>query len=278
MIKLLFGALLLATALARPAAAQTRRMVLDYLLEVQPQAELALKNGDYVLLALDGQNVPAYNDSPYTNRFLGFDQRGAGLNYEHFWSEQWSGGAGLQLQSVAGYKYLIPELLLRHRSAVGPITFGQRLSASRVIGFGDMGRTVDREGQNFLALRADVEKLLPVGQGGVALRPRLSYEARMQVTLQKDKNAPARDERTIQHTSLRGEVGCRLGDRFDFTPWVAYTTAYYFALAQYNPVSGMPSAEAGRLNQVRAIFGFDARFTLFQDHAVFERKQLPTQH
>ena len=42
--------LLLAALLARPAAAQTRRSVQDLQLWGNLQGELALKNGDYLLL------------------------------------------------------------------------------------------------------------------------------------------------------------------------------------------------------------------------------------
>lgn len=268
--------LLAATLLARPAAAQTARRVQDKQLAANLQGELALKNGDYLLLSAFGQNTPAYNGYGNSERLLGFDTRGLALSYEHFWNPHWSGGAVLEHQSLNGYKYVVPELLLRHRSAIGPLTFGQRLSGYRTIGFGDRGRTVGREDLNYLTLRADLEKLFPVGS--VGLRPRLSYEAVMNVHLQKDQNAPEIDQRTIQYTSLRAEVGLRFGDHFDLTPWFAYTTAYYFTLPQYNPISGTPSTDGGRLNLVTPIIGLDARFTLFEGKAVFERQQLPTQH
>lgn len=276
MNRILSLALLAAALLALPAAAQTRRQVFDHQLSAVLQGELALKNGDYLLLEANGQNVPAYNNSPYNNRVLGFDSRGLALAYEHFWSDHWSAGAVVQHEAFSGIKYLIPELLLRHRSAIGPLTFGQRLSGYRTIAVGNVARYGYPESLNFLTLRADLEKLFPVG--AVGLRPRLSYEAAMHVTLQKDKNAPDVDERTIQQTRLRIEVGCRLSDHFDFTPWFAYQTAYYFAIAQYNPISGTPTADPGRLNLVTPVFGLDARFTLFEGKTTFERRQLPTQH
>ena len=268
--------LLAAALLARPAAAQTARRVQDKQLSANLQGELALKNGDYLLLSAFGQNTPAYNGYANSERLLGFDTRGLALSYEHFWNPHWSGGAVLEHQSQNGYKYVVPELLLRHRSAIGPLTFGQRLSGYRTIGFGDRGRTYGRESLNYLALRADLEKLFPLGS--VGLRPRLSYEAVMNVHLQKDQNAPDIDQRTIQYTSLRAEVGLRFGDHFDLTPWFAYTTAYYFTLPQYHPISSTPSTGGGRLNLVTPIIGLDARFTLFEGKAVFERQQLPTQH
>lgn len=269
--------LLLAAFLARPAAAQTRRVLQDAQLWADLQAELALKNGDYLLLSLHGENVTTYNNNDYgykPNRLLGFDQRAVNLAYEHFWNDRWSYGGKLDLESIAGYKYVTPELLLRHRSPVGPLTFGQRLSFSRIFPIAQSSQYSAPDAQNYLSLRFDLEKVLPLGSSGVALRPRLSYEGTAHIRFQKDQNAI--DERTIQYTSLRGEVGVRVGDHFDFTPWVAYNTAYYITIGQYNP-NGTPTG-GGRLNLVTPVVGLDARFTLFSGKTVFERKQLPTQH
>ena len=274
MKRLTAGALLLAAVLARPAAAQTRREVRGVQLWAELQAELALKNGDYLLLTLHGENVPLFNGSRFNDRVLGFDVRSAAVTYEHFWSDRWSGGASLQHASVSGFKYVAPELLLRHRSPVGPLTFGQRLGVYRTIPFGGLGRTTANDGSNFASLRLDLERLVPLGSGSLKLRPRLSYEAQTQVRLQKTQTDS--DERTIQYTSLRAEVGCRLGDHLDFTPWFAYTTAYYFTIGQYNPV-GNPIG-GGRYNAVTPVVGFDARITLFAGKTAFERRQLPTQH
>ena len=268
--------LLAAGLLARPATAQTMRRVQDEQLFMNLQGELALKKGDYLLLSVFGQNIPAYNRYVDDRRLLGFDTRGLNLAYEHFWSTHWSGGAAFAQESRLGNNYIMPELLVRHRSTLGPLTFGQRLSGYRTIAVGNTARFGNPEGLNYLSLRADLEKLFPVGS--VGLRPRLSYEAVMNVHLQKDQNAPDIDQRTIQYTSLRAEVGLRFGDHFDLTPWFAYTTAYYFTLPQYNPISGTPSTDGGRLNLVTPIIGLDARFTLFEGKAVFERQQLPTQH
>ena len=274
MKKTLLGTWLLAVFLAYPAVAQTHRVVQDHQLWAVLQTELALKNGDYLLLLVHGENVPAYNQFTNINRLSVFDSRGVAATYEHFWSDHWSGGALLGHTSYSGFKYVAPELLLRHRSPVGPLTFGQRLGLSRTIGVGNLGRVVGREGSNFAALRVDLEKLFPVGKGSVMLRPRLSYEAATHVRLQKNKNDA--DERIIQHTNLRGEVGCRLGNFFDFTPWFAYATSYYFTIPQYDSM-GNPTG-GGRYNQVTPVIGLDVRFTLFQGKTAFERRQLPTQH
>lgn len=269
------AALLLAVLRAGPASAQSRRSVQGPQLRAELQGELALKNGDYLLLALYGENVPAANGSTYDNaRLLGFDLRGAGVQYEHFWNDRWSYGASLQHASNSGFKYAQPEMLLRHRSPVGPLTFGQRLGVSRTIPFGSMGRTVEREGATFANLRVDLEKLYPVGGGSFALRPRLSYEAVAHLRLLS--KATDAKERTIEFTRLRVEAGCRLNDRFDFTPWFAYGTAYFSTLEQFDAMGNLVGG--GRLNLVTPMVGLDARFTLFSGKTVFERRQLPTQH
>ncbi|MDO7844948.1 hypothetical protein Q5H92_01155 [Hymenobacter sp. M29] len=275
MKKTLLFALTFGALAAYPAAAQTRRAVMDYQLWANLQGEMALKNGDYLLLELHGEKTPAYNKYAGTDRFLGFDQRAVSLSYEHFWSDKWSGGGGLQYQPSSDLKVLTPELRLRHRSNIGPLTFGQRLSAYRAFPL-VKERYYTPVAQNYASLRVDLEKVFPVGANGFALRPRLSYEAVTNVRFQKA--ATDADQRTIQYTSLRAEVGCRVGNHFDFTPWFAYTTSYYFTLPQYSAISGTPTSDPGRLNLVTPVIGLDARFTLFAGKTVFERRQLPTQH
>lgn len=274
MRKVSIGALLLTAALAGPALAQTRRSVQPVQLWPELQAELALKNGDYLLLAARGERVPAYDQYSNLDRFLGFDQRALGATYEYFWNDHWSGGGAVATASAAGRRYLAPALLLRHRSALGPLTFGQRLGVAREYALGrSLGGPLPAA-QSRLSLRADLETVLPLGNRGLALRPRLSYEATARLRLQKTMNDP--DERTIQATSLRAEVGLKVSNHFDFTPWFAYTTAYYFVLDQYSP-TGNPIS-GGRFNSVTPVAGLDARFTLFAGKEVFERRQLPTQH
>lgn len=268
-MKHLFASTLVLTALlAPPAAAQTRRVVQNVQLWPELQAELALKNGDYLLLALHGERTAVQN---YVDdgRFLSFDERRAGVSYEHFWGEHWSaGGTGYYATNGRDYR-VVPVALLRHRSTLGPLAFGKRLSVERT--FAGLVKAspgiVSPDDQNTLRLRLDLEKRLPLGTGSVALRPRLSYEAAAFLRLQ-GKSSPY-EERSIEFTSLRGEVGCRVGEHFDFTPWVAYTTAYYFSLSQTGH---------NRLNQVTPVVGLDARLTLFAGKTVFERRQLPTQH
>lgn len=252
-------------------------------LELWPelQGELTLHNGDYLLLALQGQRSTT---DTYSSRTLGFDTRRVALTYEHFWNEHWSWGGTARYESAArlevgnGGDVLAPELLLRHRSPIfGGLTFGQRLSVERqfyvnrhYLGGSEPG------GQNWGRLRIDVERLVPLSSDimGMALRPRLSYAASTHLRFQKADNAA--DERTIQFTSLRGEVGVRFSSHVDITPWFAYQTVYrqdlVFTDKNQLPVSG------GKINAVYPTLGLDLRFTLIPTGSSANRQQLPTQH
>ena len=274
-----WGAAVLASGLlfAQPAAAQTRRATLDLQFWPELQAELALENEDYLFLGLRGQRDMESAGNNGDARRLGFDERRATLGYEHFWNEHWSGGGTLRLEALGHRRLvLVPEALVRHRSSVGRLTFGQRLSVERTLpnNAGYVGGP-GPDGQNWGRLRVDLEKLLPVGSGGFALRPRLSYEVATRLRLLKS-NTDAK-ERSIDFTSARAELGCRVSDHFDITPWVAYQTRYSFSLAQTD-INGNVTVPAARLNLTTPTIGFDARFTLFPGKQAFERQQLPTQH
>ena len=261
-------ALVLAAFLATPAAAQTRRTLYGLQLWPELQAELALPGNDYLLLAVRGQNNTDNNGYNDPSRFLGFDERRITVGYEHFWDAHWSIGGTLGYRAAVGSYVLVPELLLRHRSAVGPLTFGQRLSLERTFP-SQAGASSQTNGR----LRLDLEKLIAVGH--FALRPRLSYEAETHLRLLTSDTDVK--ERTIQLTSLRGEVGCRLSSSLNFTPWVAYQTQYSFGLAQTD-INGNVTIPAGRVNSVSPVVGLDVRFTFLQGHDAATRQQLPTQH
>ena len=179
-----------------------------------------------------------------------------------------SGGGTLAYTSFSKIYVLVPEVLLRHRSPVGPLTFGQRLSLERTL-----PSPTNAKGQTNARLRVDLEKILPIGK--FTLRPRLSYQADTHVRLLKASTDP--DERSIQFTSLRGEVGCRIGSCFDFTPWFAYQTSYSLGLAQTD-INGNIVIPAGRINSVSPVLGIDLRFTFLQGQDGTTRQQLPTQH
>jgi hypothetical protein len=282
---LLLGGLL---AVGHTASAQydpnvAHRAVQSVELWPEIQAELGLKNGDYLLLTLRGERRTSDYSTNATHP-LGLDTRRVALAYEHFWNPNWSWGATARYESSARFEtnttgdLLVPEVLLRHRSTIfGGLTFGQRLGVERQI-------LVNRhylggpgpDGQFWTRLRVDVERLLPLSStdGGLALRPRLSYAASTHLRFQK--NDTDADERTIQWTSLRGEVGVRLSPAIDFTPWFAYQTQYVQALVfkdgNGNPVSG------GKVNDVYPTLGLDVRFTIPNAGAKTDRVQLPTQH
>lgn len=261
---------LLASCAIQPAAAQIRRSVAGLQLWPEAQAELALPDhgSDYVLLAVRGQQNTDNNGLADPSRFLGFDERRATLGYEHFWNERWSVGGTLGYFSASKAYVLVPEVLLRHRSPIGPLTFGQRLGVERTF-----PSATTAKGQTNVRLRADLEKLLPL-TATVALRPRLSYEAATHFRLLKSDTDPA--ERFIQFTSLRAEVGCRVGPRFDFTPWFAYQTNYLITLPQYDSQGNQTSG--GKLNAVLPVLGLDLRYTILQGVDAATRQQLPTQH
>lgn len=287
------SSLLLASLLAIGPAAQAQTTTPAYdptvahrsvqALELWPelQAELALRNGDYLLLALQGQRSTT---DVYSSRSLGFETRQAVLSYEHFWSDHWSWGGGLRYASAArlevgsGGDVFAPEVLLRHRAPLfGGLTFGQRLSVERqfYVNRHYLGGS-GPDGQFWGRLRVDVERLFPLSSeaGGLALRPRLSYAASTHLRFQKATNDA--DERTVQFTSLRGEVGVRLSRAIDFTPWFAYQTVYrqdlIFTDRNNVPVSG------GKINAVYPTLGLDVRFTLATNGAKTDHQRLPTQH
>ena len=266
--RVLAGALLALGLAARPAAAQTRRTVFGWQLWPEAQAELALPGADYLLLAVRGQHGIDNNGDP--SRVLGFDVRRVSLGYEHFLGEHWSLGGVLAYASSSRPYELIPEALLRHRSPVGPLTFGQRLSVEHVF-----PSPAGVKGQTNARLRADLEKVLTLG--AVVLRPRLSYEAVTHLRAFSADTDPNADERTVQFTSLRAEVGCRVSSLFDFTPWVAYQTQYAFGLATFDG-NNKVVVPAGRVNVVSPVLGLDLRFTLLQGQDAAARRQLPTQH
>ena len=266
-------ALVAAALLALPATAQTRRTTFGVQLWPEAQAEvgLGLDGSDYLLISARGQQDTDNNGYANPNRFLGFDQRRLSVGYEHFLSEHWSLGATLPYISFSNTYALLPEVLLRHRGLVGPLTFGQRLSLEHFFP-GQAGA----KGSTSVRLRADLEKSFALGST-VALRPRLSYEAAIHLRAFSADDNPDVEERTIQFTSLRAEVGVRLSPAFDFTPWFAYQTRYYFGLAQIDALGNI-IIPAGRVNVIAPVLGLDLRYTFLNGKDAAARQQLPTQH
>lgn len=269
-----------------------RRMVQPLELWPELQAELTLKNGDYLLLSLRGERITNRSDfGYYAARPLGVDTKRVALAYEHFWNANWSWGATARYEWEGRFEtntpgdLFVPEVLLRHRSTIfGGLTFGQRLGVERQIltNRNYLGGT-GPNGQFWTRLRVDVERLFPLGSTaeGFALRPRLSYAASTHLRLQKDDNAPA--ERTIQFTSLRAEVGVRLSPKVDFTPWFAYQTRYAQELVQYYDAgnNNMIPIRGGKVNYASPTLGLDVRFTIpaaESGTAKAGHSRLPTQH
>ena len=271
MNRLLPLTLLAAALLALPAAAQTRRSTFGVQFWPEAQAEVALAGSDYLLVSARGQQYTDNNGYANPNRFLGFDVRRLSVGYEHFLGEHWSIGAMLPYLSFGKTYELRPEVLLRHRSPVGPLTFGQRLSLEYLIP-GQAGA----KGATNARLRADLEKAFALGSAA-ALRPRLSYEAATHLRAFSADDVAGADERTIQFTSLRAEVGVRLSPAFDFTPWFAYQTQYNFGLAQTDAL-GKVTIPASRVNSVAPVLGLDLRYTFLNGQDAAARQQLPTQH
>lgn len=266
---------------ALSASAQTARRVQPTQFWPELQGELALKNGDYLLLGLRGERTTA---DGYAQRTLGFDTRRATVAYEHFWDASWSwGGTARYEWRSNSYDLLVPELLLRHRAPIfGGITLGQRLSVERLtpITTNYLGGS-GPDGQFWGRLRVDAEKLFPLGSDAatsLALRPRLSYEISTHLRLQKADNDL--DERTIQFTSLRGEVGVRVSSHFDFTPWFAYQTQYVLEVPQYqyDANGNLVQVRGGKANNVYPTVGLDLRYTILPAGRKAGRQQLPTQH
>jgi hypothetical protein len=256
-------------------------------LELWPelQGELALKNGDYLLLSLRGERMTNRSDfGYYARRPLGLDTKRMALAYEHFWNTNWSWGATARYEWDGRFEtntpgdLFVPELLLRHRATIfGGLTFGQRLGVERqfLTNRNYLGGS-GPDGQFWTRLRVDVERLFPLGgtADGFALRPRLSYAASTHLRFQKsDADRP---ERTIQFTSLRAEVGVRLSSKVDFTPWFAYQTRYTQSLV-FTDINGIP-VSGGKTNYVSPTLGLDVRFTVLSAGAKANRQQLPTQH
>lgn len=258
---------LLAPLVTAPALAQTS-YTLPVKYSAELQGELAFKNGDYLLLTYHDENNHNYSVLPFSNRQMG------AVAYEHFWNDRWSGGGSLHYANSGFTDFIVPGLLLRHRGPLGSLVFGQRLALSRIYPRFD-GSFADSElNETWVSLRFDLEKLILLGSGRLALRPRLSYEAATHFRLQKADDAI--NERFIQSTNLRAEVGLRISPHFDLTPWVAYQTNYFITLPQFNGMGVQVSG--GKVNDITPALGLDARFTLFQGKAAFDRKQLPTQH
>lgn len=257
------ASLLGATALLAAGTAQAQKHI-RYELELWPEAqvEYALQSGDYGFVGLRGQRT---TNADIANP-AGFYGKQLQVGYEHFWNSQWSLGGTARYQRVEDAGAFTPEIFLRHRGDLGGFTVGQRLSAEyRFVEPADQSRASTR-------LRLDVERAFQIGRS-VRLRPRLSYEMTAYLRLQRAEDEPK--ERFIDFGLVRGELGLRLTDWLDLTPWAGYATSYQLVLGQTDE-EGQP-IPGGPRNFRTPVLGLDLRLTVFEGIRVFERRQLPTQ-
>lgn len=262
---LALGSLLLTVA----GSAQAQRK-LDNPGSLRPevQVEFARTNGDYFWGSLHGEHALVSAD-PF------FDYNWLQAGYEHFWSEHWSVGGTARLsvyETRGGVRQLEaifrPEGLLRHRGDLFGLTFGQRLSVEYSF------LPAYQRNLGMVRLRLDLERFVPVGEK-LKLRPRLAYEAAMNIRLQPPEGQP--EERTLEQGIWRAEIGLRFSDRFDLTPYVARQADFAIYLPQYD--ADGKQVGGGRTNVRTPVVGLDLRYTLFQNGSPYERKtQLPTQH
>ncbi|MCC3157682.1 hypothetical protein LJ737_10555 [Hymenobacter sp. 15J16-1T3B] len=262
---LLAGGLL---GLLLPEAAQAQRTLRNpWTGRTELQLELARQNGDFFWGSLHGQHsFGKYGEL--------FEYNWVQAGYEHFWSERWSWGANLRAAFYSrdydnrGLQFLPrPELLVRHRGDVFGFTFGQRLSLDYEF------RPEPQRNLGQARLRLDLERVYSVNER-VKLRPRVAYEAAANIRLQPPDDQP--DERTLEQGIWRAEIGLRLSDHVDLTPYVARQSDFAVYLPQFDADGNIVSG--GRTNVRTPVVGVDLRFTLFEDKEPFKRIQLPTQH
>ncbi|PJJ54722.1 hypothetical protein [Hymenobacter chitinivorans] len=272
-MRLISRFLLLTSLVGGATAAQAqRRVTRDLLLVPEVQAELLLGNNS---LRLGFNRLVQTNGGGDT--FLGGQLR---AGYEHFWNERWSGGATLRMlrsrdegrgDFLGQSGTVTPGLLLRHRSALGKFTFGQRLGA-------EYGVTIrqnlgsDFKDRGLGRLRLDVERSFALSEK-LSLRPRLAYEAAAYLRLQRDDTEA--QERVVDFSNLRAEVGVRFSPRFDVTPWVSSQVQYINALPQFD-LHGQ-QVGGGRTNLRTPQLGLDLRLT-FSGATPATLPQLPTQY
>lgn len=262
----------------------TERTWRGYVAQPELQAELIPNNHSYAYLAVGGLRYSDYNNL-VVDRPLGFDTRYLAAGYEQqFNNGPWSWGATARLASMVGANAVFqPGLLLRHRNALGPLSFGQRLAVeysltdnSRLDPAYVLRSQYGAASPTLVRLRLDLQAQNAISLGeAVRLNPRLSFEPALFFRLQKAATDP--DKRTIDFTSLRGELGFYFTKAWlDVTPWFAFQTQYYQALIQTDQY-GNPTSN-GKLNQRLPTAGLEVRYTLSHHTYTEGHFKLPTQH
>lgn len=262
----------------------TEHLQRGYLAQPELQAELAPSAHSYVYLGVGGVRYSDYNNL-VVDRSLGLDTRYAVASYEQqFNNGPWSWGATARLANAVGGRTVFqPGLLLRHRSALGPLTFGQRLAVEYSLADGlrlnpayELLPVYYAASPTLVRLRLDLQPQNGIALGeGVSLSPRLSFEPALFLRLQRAAGDP--DKRTIDFTSLRGELGFYFASAWlDVTPWFAFQTNYLRTLVQTDQY-GNPTSN-GKLNMRLPTVGLELRYTLSHQTYTEGRFKLPTQH
>jgi len=274
-------ALLLAGA-GQVAAQSTEKLRRPVALGPELQAAVALSADNYTYFSVGGRRET--ENFAGRNPALGLDYLNLTAGYEHRWQPQWSWGATLRYASEPATfvrrSAVVPGLLLRHRAALGPVQFGQRLGVEYAIGEAAYNAapfpTTSVASRTLVRLRLDVEKTIRLGSRpeGFALRPRVSFEPALFLRLQKADLDP--DKRTVDFTSLRGEIGVQAGPQLTLTPWVGLLANYSRLLIQTDK-NGVPTSN-GKLNTTTPVVGLDLRYTFFARPASADWQQLPTQN
>ncbi|MBX0291155.1 hypothetical protein K3G63_11925 [Hymenobacter sp. HSC-4F20] len=271
-MRLILSTVLVAAGLAAALPTQAQRRTKGYtVLQPQAQVEISLTGDDYVFGAFNLQHssIPLESNPLFTGL-------GIRLGYEHFFSSAWSWGAILDGQRQqyslfdnAYEHFLAPEVFGRHWNTFGSVNFRQRL------GVGYLLPLDQADADRFYAtLRLDVDRIVPLGNGSLALRPRVAFEPIAYLRFQRDEYEAK--EPFLDFSELRGEVGVRLSPRFDFTPWFAWQNSYSIGLPQYD-ANGNVKIAGGPRRYVQPTVGLDIRVTVGRP-ATAERRQLPTQY
>lgn len=261
---------LLSVAASTSVQAQ-RRIRVPAVYQPQAQVEMPLSGDNYLFGAFNLQHFDTGLAQVPT-----FSGQGFRLGYEHFGSPAWSWGATLEGQryryftNLSAEYFLAPELFGRHWNTFGQVNFRQRLGVSFAGPLEEYS-----SGRALASLRLDVDRVFPLGTGGVALRPRIAFEPVAYLRFQRDDFEAK--EPFLDFSELRGEVGVRLSSRFDFTPWFAWQNAYSIALPQFD-ANGNLKIPGGNSRAVQPTVGLDLRITLGNSAGSTERRQLPTQY
>jgi hypothetical protein len=259
--------------LATAATAQ-RRAIRDLTLLPEAQVELALKGNDYMLAGFS--LITNSNSSGGT--FAAGQLR---LGYEHFWSENWSGGATLRILGGGNNESgdflglsgnVTPGLLVRHTGKIGSLNFSQRLGLEYAAQISS-NLNNDNTDRAYTRLRFGLDRVFQLSEK-LSLRPRIAYELATYLRLQRDEEELK--ERVVDFGNLRAELGVRLSPRIDFTPWVASQTRYFRGLPSLD-MNGV-IIRSGKANFITPLVGLDVRLTLPTKGVITDKEQLPTQH